>query len=719
MPRIPVRFQSASNDCGPACLAMIAAHFRRSVTTEEVARLCRLTRRGASLAQLADAAEQLGLRSLVARLPFQHLRRVTLPCVAHWRGKHFVVVERVTRRSVRIVDPMQGRLTLPAAEFIRQWAGDGRDEGAMLLVEPSHQFVRSGRGGLADLRFFWRYLRDHRMLLTQVLLSILVSSGLQLLIAFLARSLVDIGIASRNMGFIYLILGSQLVMFGARALNEFLRGWITLHIAARTNLSVLADFLKKLMRTSAGYFERKPVGDLLQRIGDHGRVQSFLTSSTITAVGATANLLFFGAALALFSLPITGVFAVATAALVGWMITFAGKRRQLDQDRFRQSATSQTALVQLIGGMRDIRLATCEREKRVAWEDLQARQFHINLSSLRLNQHMQGGAMAINELKNILISFIAAGEVIHGQMTLGTMLALSYMIGNLNGPVDQLVGLFQSGQDAKISVERIAEVHDAAEVEQTGTLPVPAALDLDIENVTFRYPGTHTDVLREISLSIPRGSRTAIVGPSGSGKTTLVKLLVRLYEPTEGAITVGGVGLSSIEMNDWRQRIGVVMQDGYIFSDTFARNIALGQQVIDDDRMRRVCRIARLDDLWPRLAEAFSTRIGANGHELSAGERQRVLIARALYKQPDIFIFDEATSALDGANEGVLLQNLEEELEGKTVITVAHRLSTVVSADRIVVLQDGRLAEDGTHADLVSSRRTYYQLIRNQLELGV
>jgi len=696
---------------------MIAAHFGRETAHDDVVRLCRPSRRGSSLAQLADAAEQLGMRALVARIPFTYLGRLTLPCIAHWGGTHFVVIERVSRRGIEIVDPMRGRSTVTNDEFVKQWAGEERDGGPLLLLEASHEFERSKRGGFADVRFFWRYVRERRGQVAQVLVSIGLGSALQLLIAFLTRSLVDVGIATRSMPFVYLVLGSQLAMFAARVLNDFLRGWITLHIAARTNLSILADFLKKLMRVPAAYFDGKPVGDLLQRIGDHARVQSFLTSNSISAAGALGNLVIYGAALSLFSVPITAIFIISSIALGGWILAFARRRRQLDQQRFRQASTAQTALVQLIAGMHDIRLATCEREKRAEWEELQARQFQLSLAGLALNQHLQGGSMAINELKNILISFVAAGAVIHGEMTLGTMLAISYLIGNLNGPVDQLVALFQAGQDAKLSVERIAEVHQA-EQPARGELPVPAVRDIDIDALSFRYPGASADVLRGITLKIEQGSRIAVVGPSGSGKTTLMKLLVRLYEPGEGTITVGGAPLSSIEMTDWRRCCSVVMQDGYIFSDTLAANIALGAERIDYGWMKHVCQVARLHDFWTQLPEGFNTRVGPNGHQLSAGERQRVLIARALYRAPSIFIFDEATSALDGENERELLRNLDRELEGKTVITVAHRLSTVVNADRVVMLQDGVIAEHGTHADLVSSRQGYYALIRNQLELG-
>jgi ATP-binding cassette subfamily B protein len=721
MPRVPLGFQAAVNDCGPACLQMIAGHFGRQVALEEIVALCPPARRGTSLAQLADTAERLGLRGLVARIAFENLRRVNLPCVAHLHGAHFVVVEKVTARRVRIADPARGRHSMTGEEFVEAWGVGEGGAGAVLLLEPSHDFAPTRHGGLADVQFFWRYLKTNNAQMAQVIVSIGIGSAMQLLIAFLTRSLVDVGIAARSLHFVYLILAAQLAMFAARVLNDFLRGWILLHVGARTNLSILSDFLKKLLRVSSAYIERKPVGDLLQRIGDHGRVQSFLTSSSISAISAVGNLVVFGLALAFFSLRVTAIFVIATAVLGTWMFTFAGKRRQLDQRRFRQSSETQTTLVQMIAGMRDVRLGTCEREKRQEWERLQAKQFQLSLAGLALTQHMQGGAMAINELRNILISAIAATEVIHGQMSLGTMLAISYMIGNLNAPVDQLIGLFQSGQDAKISVERIAEVHAAAEDAPPPPVRVaelPENLTLSIDAVTFRYPASAGDVLKSVTLDVPHGSRLAIVGPSGSGKTTMVKLLVRLYDPVEGEILVGGVPLRNIDATEWRRRCGVVMQDGYIFSDTLARNIALGAELFDFDLLRDVCRLARLDKLVRDLPEGITTRIGANGHELSAGERQRVLIARALYKRPDVFIFDEATSALDGANERELLHNLDRALAGKTVITVAHRLSTVVGADRIVVLQDGRLAEHGTHAELVSSKSVYFDLIRNQLELG-
>ena len=718
MAHVDLRFQTVSNACGPVCLQMVAEYYGRPISLEEAMRECHPAPQGASLAQIAEAAERLGFRALVARLPFRQLMRVNLPCIAFSERSHFIVIEKVRRKSVRVADPFRGRITYSIPEFVEQWASES-DEGVVLLLEPSREFKPTPKRTAPGAGFFIGYVSGRRWQIAQALISVFLGSALQLLIAYTTRALVDFAIHFKSMRFVFIVLAAQLTMFVTRMLNDFFRGWIMVHMSAGTNISLLADFLKTLMRVPFASFERRPVGDILQRFGDHSRIHSFLTASLVGSIAAIGNLLIFGIALFLLNRDVALIFFAASLLLAVWIYSFSRRRRELDNRVFRQASLAQTVLVQILGGMRDVRLSTSERVRRESWEKLQARQFHLSLSSLKLNQWLQGGALGLNELKNIVISCVAASEVIAGNMSLGTMLAIAYMVGALNGPIDQIVSFFQAAQDARISADRIGEIHATpADAAETGYLPVPPNRDIRLDRVSFQYEPEGPDVLQSVSLDIPAGTRLAIVGASGSGKTTLIKLMMKLYRSTAGSIEVGGTLLRDIQAAEWRRICGVVMQDGYIFSDTLAANITLGSDAVDGDRLREVVDDAVLGDLIDRLPHGLDSLVGQYGCALSAGERQRVLIARALYKDPQIVILDEATSSLDGATESRIVENLNRRLAGRTVLTIAHRLSTVLMADRIAVLDGGVLVEHGTHADLVSARRGYYHLIRNQLEIA-
>ncbi|HEY2324896.1 MAG TPA: peptidase domain-containing ABC transporter, partial [Thermoanaerobaculia bacterium] len=671
---------------------MASEYYGRSMSIRDAIRACAPGRKGTSLAQLAEVAEKFGFRTLMARLPIRHLNRVKLPGIAYWKNSHFVVIEEVSRKEVQVVDPNIGRLTYSVQEFADGWSLEG-DEGIVLLLEPAQEFKPSETNTTTGLRFFLAYVSGSWSQIAQVLTSILLGSGLQLAIAYTTRALVDVAIQQRSMSFVYVVLMAQLTMFATRAFNDFLRSWIVVHLSAATNVSILADFLKKLMRVPFVAFEARTVGDILQRVGDNSRIQSFLTSTTVNGIAAVGNLVVYGIALLLLNRPIALVFLFTSALLGIWSYIFIPKRRILDNQRFEQSSKLQTSLVQILGGNRDIRLATAERTKREEWEKLQSRQFRLNLAGLSLGQWQQGGGMAIGQLRSILVSCISAAAVVHGHMTLGTMLALAYMVGAVSGPVDQIVSLFQSAQDAKISADRVAEIHALPSDLGAVGAPVPSDLSISLQGLFFKYRTDSPTVLRGLNLDIPQGTRLAIVGPSGSGKTTLMKLLTKLYAPTMGEITVGGVSLDEIDTTEWRQRGGVVPQDGFIFSDTLAANVALGFDDVDPERLRHAIETAVLTEVVARLPDGIHSKIGQYGSDLSAGERQRVLIARAIYKQPEVLIFDEATSALDGEIERTVLNNLDRELHGRTVITIAHRLSTVMSADRIALLDHGQIVE--------------------------
>jgi ATP-binding cassette subfamily B protein len=633
----------------------------------------------------------------------------------------------VLKGTVSVADPSRGLITYTAEEFCQGWLStqsDGQNEGVVLLLEPTpafyeHEDEKSSAYGFERVS---AYLWQYKQLLVQLILGLAVGSGLQLLFPFLTQSVVDVGINTQNIPFVYLVLGAQLALMAGRLSVEFIRSWILLHISTRINLNILSDFLIKLMRLPVPFFDTKQFGDIMQRINDHHRIESFLTGQTLSVLFSLINLLIFGAVLAMFNLPIFGIFMASSLLYMGWVILFLRQRRKLDFKRFEVSAKNQSSLVQLIQGMQEIKLAGAERPMRWAWERLQARLFRLQMRGLALNQYQQAGAFTINEGKNIVITFLAAQAVINGQLTLGAMLAMQQIIGQLNSPIEGLIGFVQSFQDAKISLERLNEIHtleDEEPVDQPKSDQLPVDKSLDINKLSFQYPGAGNEpVLRDIDLRILAGRTTAIVGMSGSGKTTLLKLLLKFYEPTKGEIRLGDAALRNVSHALWRSQCGVVMQDGYIFSDTIARNIAVGVERIDANKLEHAVRMANLQEFVESLPLGYHTKIGAEGNGISQGQRQRILIARTVYKDPQYIFFDEATNSLDANNEAVIMQNLNDFFRNRTVVVVAHRLSTVCNADQIVVLDKGRITEMGTHVKLIAQKGDYWQLVKNQLELG-
>jgi ATP-binding cassette subfamily B protein len=629
--------------------------------------------------------------------------------------------------TVCVADPGKGLVTYTAAEFCRHWLSSqagGQAEGIALLLEPTPAFYESSQESVPAYGFsrLLTYLWQYKKMLLQLLLGLVVSSGLQLMLPFLTQSVVDVGINTQNVSFVYLVLGAQLMLMAGRLTADFIRSWILLYISTRINLSILSDFLIKLMRLPLPFFDTKHLGDLMQRVGDHDRIESFLTGQTLTVLFSLVNLLIFGVVLAFYQVTIFGIFLIGSLLYIGWVVLFLRQRRKLDFRRFGVAAKSQGSLVQLLQGMAEIRLAGAARPMRWAWERLQVSLFRLQMKNLALSQYQQAGAFALNEGKNILITCLAAQAVIAGQITLGAMLAVQYILGQLNGPIEQLVGFAQGWQDAKISLERMNEIHTLADEEPADRVllqQVPEEAGLRLNQVSFQYPGAgNLPVLQRIDLVIPAGRTTAIVGMSGSGKTTLLKLLLRFYEPTQGEIRLGGTALAHVSQAVWRDHCGAVMQDGFIFSDTVARNIAVGVERIELNQLDRAVRVANLQELVDGLPLGYHTKIGPEGMGISQGQRQRILIARAVYKDPRYLLFDEATNALDANNEAAILERLGEFFRGRTVVVVAHRLSTVRNADQIVVLHKGVITEVGTHAELVARQGDYWQLVKNQLELG-
>jgi ATP-binding cassette subfamily B protein len=715
-------------DCGPTCLRMVARYYGKSLTLQQLRSLAKTTREGSSLLGISDAAEKIGFRTLGIKVTYEKLvEDAPLPCIAHWNQNHFVVIYKIKKDVVYIADPAHGLLKYKKDEFLKSWQSD-HHEGILLLLEPTPEFSLddnlSGKGEKTKrgFGFLFQYLFKYKKLLTQLIIGLVAGSLLQLIFPFLTQSIVDIGIQNSDVRFIYLILFAQLMLFAGRTSIEIIRSWILMHISSRINISLVSDFFVKLMKLPISFFDVKMTGDIMQRINDHHRIESFLTSATLNVLFSFVNLIVFSFVLAYYSLTIFTVFMLGSLIYFLWILFFLKQRADLDYKRFTQNSQNQSKVMELITGMQEIKLHNAERQKRWQWENIQVRLFRINIKGLSLEQTQNAGSGLINELKNILITFLSAKLVISNGLSLGEMLSISYIIGQLNSPIMQLVGFTQSLQDARLSLERLSEIHnkeDEETPEQETSVEIEAQSPIQLNKVSFQYTGVYGDmVLQDLDLLIPANKITAIVGSSGSGKTTLMKLLLKFYEPITGDIKVAEQNLSAISAKAWRNVCGVVMQEGYIFSDTIANNIAIGIEDIDKDRLRRACNVANIKDHIESLPLGYNTKIGMDGVGLSTGQKQRILIARAVYKNPDYLFFDEATSALDATNEKIIMNNLDQFFQGKTVVVIAHRLSTVKNADQIIVLEKGKIVELGNHTDLTALRGSYYELVKNQLELG-
>ncbi|WP_222537931.1 peptidase domain-containing ABC transporter [Pedobacter polysacchareus] len=729
MKKFPFYKQPDAKDCGPTCLRMIAKYYKKSIPLQHLRTLSETTREGSGLLGLSNAAENLGFRTLGVKIDFDTLvAEAPLPCIVHWNKNHYVVVYKIDKAGkVYISDPSYGLITYPKEEFIKHWIGenanDKTEEGIALILETSPSFYKNEfeeEEKKTSFSFLFRYLIKYKSLVIQLAFGLLAGSLLSLIFPFLTQSIVDVGIQNQDINFIYLILLAQVMLFMGKIGIDIIRSWILLHLSTRINISIISDFFIKLMRLPISFFDTRMTGDIMQRINDHHRIEQLLTNSSLNTLFSMVNLIVFSIVLLVYDYRLFVVYLIGAILYIAWISFFLKKRKELDYKMFSQVAQEQSTVIELINGMQEIKMHNAEKQKRWAWEFLQVKLFKIKIKALSLEQWQSVGGGFINQIKDILVSFLAAKLVLSGNLTLGMMLSVQYIIGQLNSPLLQLIDFIKQTQDAKISLERLGEIHDKEDEEDSDeqyATEVPQK-DIELTNISFKYTGSDAFVFQDLNLVIPYQKTTAIVGASGSGKTTLLKLITKFYEPTQGDIKIGNTDMKNISPRFWRDHCGVVMQESYVFNDTIANNIAIGEDTIDKQKLRKAIEIANIQGFIESLPLSYNTKIGNEGIGISGGQKQRLFIARAVYKSPEYIFFDEATSALDANNEKIIIENLEQFFKGKTAIVIAHRLSTVKHADKIIVLDKGKAIEEGNHQELVAQKGEYYRLIKNQLELG-
>lgn len=727
--KFPHYHQTESKDCGPTCLKIIANHYGRILRIQSIRDLAETTREGSNLLALSNAAEAIGFRSLGVKLTLKDLSEAPFPCILHWNKNHYVVLYKVKKGKYYISDPAIGLITYNQEDFLKHWIGNNVDEntkeGIVLLLEPTPNFYdqenETKEAKAYGFAMLFKYVFRYKAFVIQLLIGLFAGSLLQLIFPFLTQSVVDVGIQNQNLHFIYVVLIAQLFLFIGKTGLELIRSWIILHLSTRINISLISDFFIKLMKLPIAYFDVRMTGDILQRINDHQRIERILTTASLDVLFSIVNMCIMGCVLAYYNWTIFAIFFFGSILYFVWVTLFLKKREKLDYARFAEVSAEQSKVIELINGMQEIKLHNAEKQKRWGWEYIQARLFKVSLKSLVLEQTQTIGSNFINELKNIFIVFVAAKLVIDGEITLGMMMAITSIVGNLNGPVVQLINFIRELQDAKISLARLSEIHEKEDENQRDgekTSDIPTQGDIELKNLTFRYTGSDINVLEDLNLTIPGKKVTAIVGTSGSGKTTLMKLLLKFYNPKSGTIEMDGMNIDLITQTAWRDHIGSVLQEGFIFNDTIANNIALGEDVIDKERLKYAVEVANIKAFIEAYPLRYNTQIGSEGVGMSTGQKQRLLIARAVYKNPEMLFFDEATSALDANNEKEIIEKLNTFFTDKTVVVIAHRLSTVMNADQIVVLEKGKIIETGTHDELVSRKGSYFELVRNQLQLG-
>lgn len=743
-------------DCGATCLRMVAKQHGHDCNIVKLRRTCETNKQGVSMYSISNAAEQIGLGTLGVKIKMHDLKDVPLPAILHWKNSHFVVLYKVqnVRKSLisggvrrtyfTVADPStNGIIKVDIDTFRECWVGNAQEEGVALLLEPTSNFNKNEDEFAAEKNELkkvtwgrlWDYLAQHKKYFSQIILALLAASLFQLLIPFLTQGIVDKGVNMQDMQFVYIALTAQFFLLLARTIVEFSRQGLLLYISSKVNLSLLNDFWKKLMSLPISYFDTKQAGDIMQRIDDQRSIEQFLTGNSINIIFSIVNLLVYSIVMLLYSVPVFFIFLIGSVLYLLWIAIFLKQRRKLNYRQFALASRENSATMELVHGMQEIKLHNAETPFRWGWEKMQRALFGISFKNLTLNQMQEAGALFINEGKNLLVTGIVATAVIKGELTLGAMLAIQYILGALNSPIHQFTGFIQEFQNAKISLERLNEIHQE-EDEPTPRSGISGKegdelgeIGLEIKNLSFGYfTGDEEKVLKDITLHIPSGRVTAIVGMSGSGKTTLLKILQKYYDHKyKGEIKIVSNESGQLDKTQelktiipavWREQVGSVMQDGYIFNQSIEQNIAVGVDEPDRQKLQYAAKIANIDTFINSLPLGYNTKIGMEGNGISMGQRQRILIARAVYKNPELILFDEATNSLDANNEKVILENLNVFFQGRTVIIVAHRLSTVKNADKIVVMHHGEIVEEGTHVDLTKLKGKYYELVKNQLELG-
>lgn len=728
----PITFQHDSMQCGIACLQMICRHFGRKFSLDFLSKLCFATNEGVSLLGINDAANKLGLKTLCVKASMNELDQISLPAILHWNQKHFVVLYKIKKgRKYYIADPGKGLTAYTNEEMREYWLSTnskGVEKGVVMMLEPAYHFYDTKNASgtnekeIHSFRFLYGYVRRYYKYFGMIAVGLALGSIIQLVLPFLTQAIVDKGIKHQDLNIILLILFGQLMLTISRTVIDFLRRWILLRISMKINISLISDFFIKLLKLPMSFFDTKLMGDLMQRMNDHGRVNNFLTQNVLNIVFSLLTLIVFSVVLVIYDKLVFLAFLIGSMLYGVWVALFLKRRKVIDYELFEQQAINNNRTYEFITSMQEIKLQDCEQRKRQEWEHIQKDLFKIQQKSLRLQQQEEAGGIFINELKNIAITVMSAAAVIEGNMTLGMMLAVQYIIGQLCSPVEQLMDFFYSIQDVKISLERINEIHSMED--ENGKAVLLTSIEqkskgINIQNVIFKYnPHVLTKTIDHVDIQIPQGKVTAIVGASGSGKTTLIKLILGYYSVIEGRICIGCTNINDVNKQWWRRQCGVVMQDGVIFSESIARNIAVDDAEIDQVRLLEAAKISCIFDYVMGLPLKFDTKIGRDGIGLSQGQKQRILIARAVYKNPEYIFLDEATNSLDANNERKIVENLDRFYKGKTVVIVAHRLSTVKNADQIVVIDHGKVVETGTHDTLTLKKGAYFQLVKNQLELG-
>lgn len=722
-------------DCGPSCLGMISNHYGKDISLHFLRESCHITKEGVSLLGIDEAAQEIGYETFSGSLSLEQLQEIesnNFPCILYWNNNHYVVLRGINKKGLfkkqtkwKIADSAHGFIELNDEKFKESWLGDNTT-GVALFLKPQDKFYETEfkEPQKISLSYFLNYFKSHKKRLIYVFLLMLLGSSINMIFPFLTQFLIDKGITNKDINYIQLILFSQLSLYVGAIIIEIFRNWSLLIVGTKISIQIISDFLYKILELPLGFFDSKLIGDFKQRIQDNDRIEYFLTSHSITTFFSTITFTVFFVVLAYYNLKILLIYSALTLLSIGWSYYFLKKRKILDYHKFIENSNNQETTYEILNGVSEMKLNNFEEYKCNQWKEVQNKLFKINLKILRLDQIQTSGFNFINHIKNICVSFYTAILVVQGDMSLGVLLSVSYIIGMMNSPVDQLILFLRSLQEAKLSLARLNEVQnesseEKADYEELALKNTNINSGIKLSNISFQYEGPRSPfVLKNIDMYIPDGKITAIVGSSGSGKTTLMKLLLRFYNSVGGHISFNGQNILNISPKSIRKNCGVVMQDGFIFSDTIKRNIATSDEEIDYDRLKWAAKVANVYEYIESLPLQYDTKVGAAGSGLSGGQKQRILIARAVYKNPHYVFFDEATSALDAENEKIIHNNLFDFFKGKTVVIIAHRLSTVRHADQIVVLNKGKISEVGSHAQLVEKKGDYFSLVKNQLELG-